>query len=53
MIYLVNNNENMSNIFFFNVENIIIVGKYFGNGKKYMYIIIYGVIVLSLWLFLW
>lgn len=27
--------------------NIIIVGKYFGNGKKYMYIIIYGVIVLS------
>lgn len=37
----------MSNTFFFNAENTIIVGKYFGNGKKYMHITIYGVIVLS------
>lgn len=42
----VNNNENMNHIFF--MFRILLLLLNFGNDKKYMYITIYGIIVLDL-----
>lgn len=43
----VNNNENMNHIFL-KMFRILLLLLNFGNDKKYMYITIYGIIVLNL-----